>query len=110
MSARPTVIIGHDLPPDMAEAIREMGVEIERNDNRKPRTAGKVIVVVSPKGGSGKTAIASNLSVALSQRHPGEVVDHAERCLGDSVPDVVRPSRQGPVQAGDQLIEALVAG
>jgi pilus assembly protein CpaE len=74
MSARPTVIIGHDLPPDMAEAIREMGVEIERNDNRKPRTAGKVIVVVSPKGGSGKTAIASNLSVALSQRHPGEVV------------------------------------
>jgi pilus assembly protein CpaE len=74
MSARPTVIIGHDLPPDMAEAIREMGVDIERGDKAKPRTAGKVIVVVSPKGGSGKTAIASNLSVALSQRHPGEVV------------------------------------
>jgi pilus assembly protein CpaE len=33
-----------------------------------------VIVVVSPKGGSGKTAVASNLAVALSQRHPGRVV------------------------------------
>jgi pilus assembly protein CpaE len=74
MSARPTVIIGHDLSPDMAEAIREMGVDVKCDDRAEPRTAGKVIVVVSPKGGSGKTAIASNLSVALSQRHPGDVV------------------------------------
>jgi pilus assembly protein CpaE len=34
---------------------------------------GKVIVVVSPKGGSGKTAVSSNLSVALAQQFPGRV-------------------------------------
>jgi pilus assembly protein CpaE len=74
MSARPTVIIGQDLPPDMAAAIRDMGVDVKCNHNAEPKTAGRVIVLVSPKGGSGKTAIASNLSVALSERHPGEVV------------------------------------
>ena len=30
--------------------------------------------MISPKGGSGKTAISSNLAVALAQRHPGRVV------------------------------------
>jgi pilus assembly protein CpaE len=34
---------------------------------------GKVIVVVSPKGGSGKTAVASNLSVSLAMQFPGRV-------------------------------------
>jgi pilus assembly protein CpaE len=34
---------------------------------------GKVIVVISPKGGSGKTAVSSNLAVALAQRFPGQV-------------------------------------
>ena len=29
--------------------------------------------MVSPKGGAGKTAVSSNLSVALAQRHPGRV-------------------------------------
>jgi pilus assembly protein CpaE len=74
MSARPTVVIGHDLPDDMAAAIRDMGVDIKCDDREIPRRAGKVIVVVSPKGGSGKTAVASNLAVTLSQQHPGEVV------------------------------------
>ena len=74
MSARPTVIVEQDLPSDMAAAIRELGIDITSNSWRDPGTAGKVIVVVSPKGGSGKTAVASNLSVALSQRHPGQVV------------------------------------
>jgi pilus assembly protein CpaE len=74
MTARPTVTIDHDLPPELAEAIREMGVDIKSNGWGATGSAGKVIVVVSPKGGSGKTAVASNLSVALSQRHPGQVV------------------------------------
>jgi len=73
MSSRPTVV-GHDLPPDVTEAIRRMGVDIEFNGRGAPRAAGRVLVVVSPKGGSGKTAVTSNLAVALSQRHPGRVV------------------------------------
>ena len=38
-----------------------------------PVRTGKVIVVVSPKGGSGKTAVATNLSAALAMRFPGRV-------------------------------------
>lgn len=33
-----------------------------------------LIVVRSPKGGSGKTMVASNVAVALARQHPGEVV------------------------------------
>jgi pilus assembly protein CpaE len=33
-----------------------------------------VIVVRSPKGGSGKTMVASNVAVLLAEQHPGEVV------------------------------------
>jgi pilus assembly protein CpaE len=38
-----------------------------------PGRTGKVIVVVSPKGGSGKTAVATNLSASLAQQFPGKV-------------------------------------
>jgi pilus assembly protein CpaE len=74
----PTVIIGHDMPPELAAdvstALQEMGVVVKANGfPAQPRNS-KVIVVISPKGGSGKTAICSNLSVALAQRHPGRVV------------------------------------
>ena len=34
---------------------------------------GKVIAVVSPKGGSGKTAVSTNLAAALAMRFPGRV-------------------------------------
>jgi pilus assembly protein CpaE len=74
MSARPVVQIGHDVPPELADAIEGLGVDIKVNGWASRRPAAKVIVVVSPKGGSGKTAVSSNLAVALSQRHPGEVV------------------------------------
>ena len=74
----PTVIIGHDMPPELAAdvstALQGMGVVVKANGvSPQPRT-GKVIVVISPKGGSGKTAVSSNLAVALAQRHPGRVV------------------------------------
>jgi pilus assembly protein CpaE len=74
----PTVVIGHDMSPelfvDVAAALRNMGVIVKANGfTAKPRNS-KVIVVISPKGGSGKTAVSSNLAVALSQRHPGRVV------------------------------------
>jgi len=74
----PTVIIGHDMPAELAadvsSALEGMGVVVKANGvSPEPRTS-KVIVVISPKGGSGKTAISSNLAVALAQRHPGRVV------------------------------------
>ncbi len=37
-------------------------------------TAGRVITVVAPKGGSGKTAIATNLGVGLARAVPGRVL------------------------------------
>lgn len=74
----PTVTVGHDMSPelfvDVSTALRGMGVVVKTNGFAPPTRSTKVIVVVSPKGGSGKTAVASNLAVALAQRHPGRVV------------------------------------
>ena len=74
----PTVIIGHDMPPELAadvsSTLQAMGVAVKVNGFAAPTRAGKIITVISPKGGSGKTAVSSNLAVALAQRHPGRVV------------------------------------
>lgn len=74
----PSVVIGHDMPPelfvDVSTALRNMGVVVKANGFSPPTPRGKVIVVISPKGGSGKTAVSANLSVALARRHPGRVV------------------------------------
>src|SRR4051794_41178383 len=73
----PTVIIGHDMPAELAadvsSALEGMGVVVKANGSA-PRRTSRVIVVISPKGGSGKTAISANLAVALAQRFPGRVV------------------------------------
>lgn len=37
-------------------------------------TSGRIIAVISPKGGSGKTTVASNLACAIAKTHPDEVV------------------------------------
>jgi len=74
----PTVIIGHDMSPELAAdvstALHGMGVVVKANGFAPPSRDPKVIVVISPKGGSGKTAVSSNLAAALAQRHPGKVV------------------------------------
>jgi pilus assembly protein CpaE len=74
----PTVIIGDDMSPelfvDVSATLRSMGVAVKMNGLDVPSHQTKVIVVVSPKGGSGKTAVSSNLAVALAHRHPGRVV------------------------------------
>ena len=77
--ATPTVVIGHDMSPelfvDVSTTLRSLGVAVKVNGDATPQSRQtKVIVVVSPKGGSGKTAVSSNLAVALAQRHPGRVV------------------------------------
>lgn len=74
----PTVTIGHDMSPELAAnvatALRGMGVVVQANAVAPPARQTKVIAVISPKGGSGKTAVTSNLAVAVAQRHPGRVV------------------------------------
>ena len=74
----PTVVVSHDMPPelfvDVSATLRSMGVTVTTDGFAPSTSRTKVIVVVSPKGGSGKTAVSSNLAVALAQRHPGRVV------------------------------------
>ena len=76
-SQTPTVVIGQDMPPelfvDVSTTLRSMGVVVKADGYIPAPHDTKVIVVMSPKGGSGKTALASNLAVALAQRHPGRV-------------------------------------
>lgn len=74
----PTVVVGHDMSPEMfvdvSATLSSMGVIVKTEGETPAQRNAKVIVVVSPKGGAGKTAVSSNLSVALAQRHPGRVV------------------------------------
>ena len=52
--------------PDLARAAGERRAQ--------PGSGNHLITVMSPKGGTGKTTIATNLGVTLARRHPGEVV------------------------------------
>lgn len=74
----PTVVVGRNMSPellvDVSATLSDLGVVVETDGPASAQRRAKVIVVVSPKGGAGKTAVASNLSVALAQRHPGRVV------------------------------------
>jgi len=74
----PTIVVGHDMSPEMfvdvSATLSSLGVIVKTDGFSSTPLTSKVIVVVSPKGGAGKTAVSSNLSVALAQRHPGRVV------------------------------------
>ena len=73
----PTVVVGSDMPPelfvDVSATLSSMGVTVTTEGPSPALRQSKIIVVVSPKGGAGKTAVTSNLAVALAQRHPGRV-------------------------------------
>jgi pilus assembly protein CpaE len=67
-----------ELQTVVAERLAGMPVSVKVSQHDGPLSAspsklGKVIVVVSPKGGSGKTAISTNLAAALAMRFPGRV-------------------------------------
>lgn len=74
----PSVVIGHDMSPELfvnvSTTLRGMGVDVRSDDHTRSQRQTKVIVVISPKGGSGKTAVSANLAVALAEQHPGQVV------------------------------------
>lgn len=59
-----------DAAIDRAGRLRQ---HVVRNEPPQ-RTRGRVIVVLSPKGGSGKTMLAVNMSVSLARLSPGRVV------------------------------------
>jgi pilus assembly protein CpaE len=73
----PTIVVSHDMSPelfvDVSTTLRSIGVVVKTDGPAPASSHAKVIVVVSPKGGSGKTAVSTNLAVTLAQRHPGRV-------------------------------------
>ena len=58
-----------ELAPLLPEPVTEVPVAVERL-----RDAGQIVAVISPKGGQGKTTIASNLAIGLARVAPGGVV------------------------------------
>ena len=94
----------------MAERLAGMPVSVKAHQ-RAPapapaRKTGKVIVVVSPKGGSGKTAVATNLAAALAMRFPGRVaaidldVQFGDMCTSHGPAPGAQPGPGGAVQPG----------
>jgi pilus assembly protein CpaE len=64
------------LQDTVAERLAGLPVSVKATNGTPlppPTQLGRRIVVVSPKGGSGKTAVATNLAAALAMRFPGRV-------------------------------------
>lgn len=58
---------------DLSRA-RRKSIRIDTVAGIASEESGRTIVITSPKGGSGKTVVATNLAVALASSAPGEVV------------------------------------
>ena len=65
----------------------------------------RVIAVVSPKGGNGKTTVSANLAVSLARRRPAIVVD-----LDVHFGDIEYALRMRPVHRLDDVVRAHLEG
>ncbi|MFM7127401.1 MAG: CpaE family protein [Actinomycetota bacterium] len=84
--AQMTRVGGRDIvDPDsgVEEIATAIGTAIQRSrsvqthvqaSNTKERRQGRVIVILSPKGGSGKTTVSVNVAEAIAERAPGRTV------------------------------------
>lgn len=71
----------------------------------------RLVVVLSPKGGTGKTTISTNLAVGLARRHPGEVVlADLDLAFGDVAAALLLSTRRGirDLHAGVPLDDVVV--
>ena len=98
MSGESIIYAPAGLQNEVAERLAGMPVSVKVSTNGHlppppPMETGKVIVVVSPKGGSGKTAVSSNLAVALAEQQTAEA--HSPLRVHDP-----RASRVGRVVTG----------
>ena len=59
-----------DRAHEQRESLRRDGVQIAM----PAASTGRIVTITSPKGGSGKTVVATNLAVFLAKHAPGEVV------------------------------------
>ncbi len=72
-------IIAEDAPFDVLRDRINRGLAVSerlsaRRTSIKDVERGSLVVVVAPKGGTGKTSTITNLAIVLSQQYPGEVV------------------------------------
>jgi pilus assembly protein CpaE len=73
-------VVAPDAPEEEVRDVFERAMEAARRRRGRVRTtpdaraAQRTIVIVSAKGGSGKTAVAANLAVAMARMAPGLVV------------------------------------
>lgn len=80
--ARDIIDPASDVDTIVAALDRASGLAYERRESigaKRPPVVvtapkGRMVVVISPKGGSGKTVIATNVAVRLAKRFPGDVV------------------------------------
>jgi len=63
------------LQNEVAERLAGLPLSVKPTNGTLPPPVrkGRVIVVLSPKGGSGKTAVSTNLAAAMAMRFPGKV-------------------------------------